>query len=265
MKNFVSLSTYSRSLWIGLIFVLLLTACSGNTPNPNSALMAQEVPQGAQNELPKGAAQSPAGALPKAAPAAKVLDGSQPQAEPVQPLAQAPAQAPAFAGQAPAASLPDAAKPAPAVDLSLPVEPRIGARAPEISLQTLDGQTVNLSSLVGSPVVISYWSTWCIPCKKELPILQKLAQEYASQGLVVLTVNATDQDDVAKVQEMVGELGMTFPVLLDQAKAFSSNYQAMFFPSTFFIDASGVIREIKLGDSTEADLRTKIESLLAAN
>jgi len=263
MKNSVLVPTYSRSLWIGLIFVLLLTACSGNQPNPNSALLAQEVAQGAQNEIPKADSQ----ANVQAPAVAKVVDGGQLQAqtEPAQPQAQSPAQLLAAAGAAPAASLPDAARPAPAIDLSLPVEPRVGARAPEISLQTLDGQMVNLSGLVGSPVVISYWSTWCIPCKQELPILQKLAQEYAAQGLVVLTVNATDQDDVAKVQEMVNELGMTFPVLLDDAKTFASNYQAMFFPSTFFVDASGVIRDIRLGDSTEADLRTKIENLLAAN
>jgi peroxiredoxin len=262
MKNSSPLSTYGRSLWIGLIIVLLLTGCSGNSHTPSEALAARQAVLSAQNELPKSANQNPAAGVP----AAKQIAPGQAQPEALQPVTQAPAGAPApqaAQNNAPATSLPDAAKPAPAVDLSLPVEPRVGARAPAFTLQTLDGRTMDLASLAGSPVVISYWATWCVPCKKELPILQKLAQEYSQRGLVVLTVNATDQDDMAKVQAAVGEMGMTFPVLLDQGKAFASTYNAAFFPSTFFIDASGVIRDIKLGDTNEADLRAKIENLLA--
>lgn len=257
-------SKTGRLVMIGLILVLTLAACAGNTSqNSNDLNSAARGALGAQNALPKGQAPAEAAAL-AAAPAPAVSNSGAPIEEPAPQAAEsnrAPAAALTVPDAAPAAPL--AAKAAVAVDTTLPVEPKVGARAPEFSMQTLDGKTVSQVDLLGSPVVISYWATWCIPCKQELPILQRLAQEYSSRGLVVLTVNALDQDDLDKVQTMTAELGMSFPVLLDQDKAFSNAYQAMFFPSTYYIQPNGVIQAIKLGDSSEADMRAKIESLLA--
>jgi len=149
-----------------------------------------------------------------------------------------------------------------AVDPSIPVEPRVGFRAPQFTLQSLNNSSLNLTDLIGKPVVVNYWATWCIPCKQELPILEKLYQEYQSRGLVIVSVNAIEQDSLDKVQAMVIEFGMSFPVLLDQGDQFASNYQAIFFPTTFFIDTAGVIREINLGDATEAEMRASVEKLL---
>lgn len=258
MTNFVSKLNLARSLWIGLMFVLVLSACSGNLSPQELQLSGA-----AAAVLDGGVAQQPSYAPAEMQPAAPVAPAA--QGAPGLPAAKSGSGALPPAGeQEPAAELPMQAKaPAAAVDLSLPVEARVGARAPEISLQTLDGGTVRLSDLLGRPVVVSYWTTWCVPCKQELPILEKLSREFASQGLVVLTVNALNQDDLATVQAMAQELGMTFPVLLDAEDAFASAYNAMFFPSTYYIGPDGVIREIKLGDSTEADLRAKVQSLLA--
>jgi peroxiredoxin len=153
--------------------------------------------------------------------------------------------------------------PQPAVDLSIPVEPRIGFRAPDFSLQTLDGQPYQLSQLLGRPVLINYWTTWCVPCKQELPILEKLHREYQQKGIVFISVNAIDQDSVDKLQAMVSELGISFPVLLDQNRAFADVYQAIFFPTTFIVDSNGVIRQVSLGDNTEEELRTSLDNLLA--
>lgn len=246
-----------------LVSVLLttfvfLTACSGagaaqlqpalkdTSLDSRQMTSGQELPKAADVAAPLVAGVNPAA---KAAPVEGQPQGVAPQA--VAPQGVVPQTG---------ADLP--AQAAPQVDLSLPVEPRIGARAPEFTLQTLDGQSMNLSSLIGRPVVISYWATWCIPCQQELPILQKLVQEYESTGLVVLTVNAIDQDSTDKVQAMMAEKGMNLPVLLDQGATFASTYQAIFFPTTYYVDAAGVIRFIKLGDSTEADLRSHVEGLL---
>jgi peroxiredoxin len=165
---------------------------------------------------------------------------------------------------APQVSQPPAPPPAqPVVDPSLPVGPKVGLRAPDFTLQALDGKTYQLSALVGRPVLINYWATWCIPCKGELPILEKLYHEYRQKGMVIISVNAIDQDSVDKVQGIVDQFGMTFPVLLDQGSQFANLYQAIFFPTTVLVDASGVIREIKLGDSTEPELRLSLDKLLA--
>ena len=101
--------------------------------------------------------------------------------------------------------------------------------------------------------------------KAELPILEQIYEEYQQQGLVIISVNATDQDTLEDVQSMVAELGMTYPVLLDSGKDFASTYKALFFPTTVFIDASGVIRHIQLGDSSEEKLRAQVLNLLTGD
>ncbi len=153
--------------------------------------------------------------------------------------------------------------PPPPIDLSIPVGPQVGLRAPDFSLQAMDGTLYQLSELAGQPVLINYWATWCIPCKAELPILQKLYQEYQQKGLVILTVDAIEQDSADKVQGIISQFGLTFPVLLDHGGQFSGLYQTIFFPTTLFVDASGVIREINLGDSTEVELRASLDKMLA--
>jgi thiol-disulfide isomerase/thioredoxin len=267
-------NTFNVLLIVALCFTLLTACSTGNakqssTGAPSVELEARQGALAAQQELPK---------LAKSENSNVIQNPPQPTAQENVPADQPPAAAdlpsvrpaaveiapvqPAAAGMAPVQPLAAQPAAAPVVDPSIAVGPQKGLRAPDFTMQTLDGQSVRLSDLVGRPVVISYWATWCIPCKQELPILQQIQQEYQDQGLIVLSVNATDQDDLTDVQSLVGEMGMTFPVLLDQGKQFADTYQALFFPTTFYIDASGVIREIKLGDSSEADLRQKIQGLM---
>jgi peroxiredoxin len=159
-------------------------------------------------------------------------------------------------------SAPVKALPRAEVNLTLAAQPQVGFRAPDFALQALDGQSIQLADYLGWPLVINYWATWCIPCKQELPIIEKLHKEYGEKGVTIISVNAIDQDNIDKVQAMVGELGMTFPVLLDQDRIFADAYQAIFFPTTYMIDASGVIREVSLGDNTEEELRDSLDRLL---
>lgn len=260
-----------KILTIFVFLAVVLSACSGanlpqvQTVQKDTQLQARlslpEQEPGKQVQ-PDAQAAEPPGANPQALPkAAAEQTPAEPAAAEAATVPQEAAPAPLAAAQAePAVAALNAP---PAVDLSIPVEPKIGFRAPDFALQTLGGETVRLSELVGRPVVISYWATWCIPCQQELPILEQLYREYGSQGLVVVTVNAIDQDSLPEVQKMVSQNGMTFPVLLDQGNQFASTYGALFFPTTIFVDASGVIRYIRLGDSSEADLRLKVENLLA--
>jgi len=153
----------------------------------------------------------------------------------------------------------------PQIDLSIPAEPRVGSRAPDFSLQTLEGGVLQLSGLFGQPFLISYWATWCGPCMNELSILGRIYAEYQGQGLKIVTINAIEQDNLSQVQQMVMEQGINFPVLLDKDEQFARSYQAMFFPTTYYVDQNGVIREIVLGDTSEGEFRQKIENLLSGN
>lgn len=250
---------YPRTLIsTALTLTVLLGACSGRASQLDPSMKSAAL-ESRQSELAAGQE------LPKADPFLNSASGAQPAAKaaPAEPQALQAGVAPLIV-EAPAAALDLAAPPAvvPQVDMSLPVQPEVGARAPEFSMQTVDGQSLTMAGLIGKPVVISYWATWCKPCQQELPILQNLYQEYANQGLVVLTVNAIEQDSLESVQAMLAEKGMTLPVLLDEGSGFADTYKASFFPTTFYIDAAGVIKFIKLGDSSAEDLRSHVEGLL---
>jgi peroxiredoxin len=154
--------------------------------------------------------------------------------------------------------------PAPQVEQTVStVEPSVGSLAPEFNLQTLDGQSVQLSTLRGKNVLLSYWVTWCIPCMEELPVLNRIYQEYQSQELVILSVNGIQQDELDKVMATISEQGISMPVALDQGDALYNNYWVRFLPTSFFIDETGVIRHIQLGSLSEENLRTKIEQLIS--
>ena len=154
--------------------------------------------------------------------------------------------------------------PAPQAELSVSnIEPAIGSLAPEFSLQTLDGQSVQLSELRGKNLLISYWVTWCIPCMEELPVLNQIYQEYQSKDLVILSVNGIQQDELDKVTATISEMGITLPVVLDQSEILWDSYWVRFLPTSFFIDETGVIRYIQLGSLTEENLRIKIEELIS--
>jgi peroxiredoxin len=276
-------------LLIGLTIILAISACgsaSASTtlqtgPQENSVAPAAKVdvaatkttadtdqaaPQVSQ-ELNPGSTDNSSVASPQTAPAQDApaaeapASGMDDQSTPAvdtadqnntATLPSPPAAAPAEAESAAAAQ----------PQLDLETKPEVGSLAPDFTLQTLDGQTVRLADMRGRPVVISYWATWCGPCKIELPILQSLSQQYAQTGIQILTVNAIEQDKVDAVQGLITQMGLTMPVLLDQQNQFQSAYKQLFFPTSYFIDSNGVVRFIKLGDASEAELRGNVEKLI---
>ncbi|GAB4538304.1 MAG: TlpA disulfide reductase family protein [Anaerolineales bacterium] len=141
--------------------------------------------------------------------------------------------------------------------------PQIGFAAPNFTLNSIDGKTYTLSDLKGSPAVINLWATWCPPCRAEMPAIQKIYDEYKAQGLVVLAVNMTYQDQAAAVAPFLQEYRLTFPVLLDENALVGSAYQLRSLPSTYFINRLGVIEDIVIGGPmAEALLRARVEQIL---
>jgi thiol-disulfide isomerase/thioredoxin len=76
-----------------------------------------------------------------------------------------------------------------------PASPRQGFAAPDFTLDLLGGSEVTLSDLIGKPVMIYLWASWCPPCRAEMPAIQKVYQDYQDLELVVLGVNTTNQDN----------------------------------------------------------------------
>lgn len=142
--------------------------------------------------------------------------------------------------------------------------PREHFLAPDFTLPTLDGGEVTLSSLRGEVVIINLWTSWCPPCREEMPAIEQVYRQYQDKGLEVLAVNSTFQDDERAAAAFVQELGLTFPVLLDRDGAVSRRYQLQALPTTFFVDRQGIIRSVVLGGPMRpAVIDSKIVELIS--
>ena len=135
----------------------------------------------------------------------------------------------------------------------------IGSPAPEIDLPVLTGGRLSLSGQRGHPVIVSFWGTWCPPCKAEFPQLVRVHREYAATGLQVLAVNGLDQESSTKViHKFVQRYGATFPVLLDERGAMRQVYHIPGLPMTVFIDSAGVVRRVHSGPISVTELNAGV-------
>ncbi|NIS83002.1 MAG: redoxin domain-containing protein [Anaerolineales bacterium] len=134
----------------------------------------------------------------------------------------------------------------------LEIAPAMGALAPDFTLFDLQGEEVSLSDFHGQPVLINFWATWCGPCRLEMPAIQSRYERYKDDGLVVLAV---DFDEPAgDVESFRDELGLTFPLLLDPGAKVQKLYRNRSYPSSFFVDADGVIQVQHIGVMTEGQI-----------
>jgi peroxiredoxin len=117
--------------------------------------------------------------------------------------------------------------------------PKADINAVEFSLPSLDGKTVNLASYRGSVVLLSFWATWCGPCKQELPSIQALFEKLKGKGLTVVAVDL--MEDKKTVGDFVKAHGMTFPVLLDASGKVGGTYDAGSIPTNYLVDRKGKI------------------------
>jgi peroxiredoxin len=120
--------------------------------------------------------------------------------------------------------------------------------APDFSLPDLDGQEHRLSDYYGQVVLLNFWTTWCPPCREEMPALQAVYDEYQERGFTVLGVNLYQLDNRGEIENFVGELGISFPILLDTESIVSQQlYRVIGIPTNVFIDRTGMIAEIIVG------------------
>ncbi len=144
--------------------------------------------------------------------------------------------------------------------------PREGAPAPNFTLSTLDNETITLSDLRGQVIILNLWTSWCPPCREEMPTLNEVYQTYKDDGLVVLAVNSTVQDREAAAREFAAEYAFDFPILLDHDGIVTRAYQLQSLPTTFFIDRRGVIQAIVPGGPLRVSyIEAKISPLLTAD
>jgi cytochrome c biogenesis protein CcmG/thiol:disulfide interchange protein DsbE len=127
----------------------------------------------------------------------------------------------------------------------------VGQAAPPIAGATLDGAAFDLASLRGKPVVVNFWGPSCVPCRDEFPLLEGKQAEHAADGFTVLGV-LTD-DPVEPARDFVAKYGADWTTVVDPDKAIKSAYRVVARPQTYFVDRTGVIRSIQIGELTDAD------------
>jgi thiol-disulfide isomerase/thioredoxin len=117
--------------------------------------------------------------------------------------------------------------------------------AADFSLPARGGPPVALSALRGQVVLINFWATWCGPCRKEMPLLEQIQKKYAPLGFTMLGINV--EEDTTQMEAFLGDVPVSFPVLLDPANRVSKLYEVAAMPSTVIIDRKGNIRYIHQG------------------
>ena len=122
---------------------------------------------------------------------------------------------------------------------------RQGETVPDFVLPMLDGKVQKLSNYRGKVVLVNLWATWCPPCIEEVPLLDRLQQEYGERGLVVLALAA--DDDPETVRTFMKLHPVKFDVLLDVGGEVGTRYGITGYPETFVVDREGRFREKYIG------------------
>ena len=139
---------------------------------------------------------------------------------------------------------------------------RIGAPAPEVDLRTLAGTRFQLSALRGRAVVMTFWGTWCLPCRQEFPELAEVFRKHSASGLAVVGVNQRDQELATRdVQRFVDELAVPFTIALDARGRSRRSYRLVGLPTTVFVDTGGIVRRVVSGPTSREQLLLGLASI----
>jgi peroxiredoxin len=136
-----------------------------------------------------------------------------------------------------------------------------GAPAPSFQVERLDGTSAALSDYRGRVVLVNLWASWCIPCREEMPDLERLYGEDARRGLVVLGVDQGESSQAAGA--FVRAHGVTFPVLLDEDQRYGRGYAAIGLPTSVVVDRSGRVVAGYDGALTIDQMRHAVDPSLA--
>lgn len=142
-----------------------------------------------------------------------------------------------------------------------PTRVQIGELAPEIDVLTLAGERVILSQLVGKPVLVNFWATWCGPCRAEFPALVRKSKQYQEQGLVILAINTQDPNSDQGVLNFAQNTLVTFPIARDPDERWARAYNVRGLPTSVFIDRAGIVRQIVSGAMDDAYIDKQFEKI----
>lgn len=139
------------------------------------------------------------------------------------------------------------------------------ANAPDFNLPTPEGRRINLRTLLREgPVLLEFWATWCKPCLKSLPELEKIYIRYKASGLTVLGVNEDGPRGHTKIKPFLKSRNITFPTVIDSDGSVKKRMQVIPLPTTLLIKQNGeiILRQIGYLPNQEQLLVKAIKSIL---
>jgi len=143
---------------------------------------------------------------------------------------------------------------------------QIGSKAPDFSLQDVNGESVKLSDYLGkNPILIDFWATWCNPCKVELPHLEAIYKKYQDQGLVFMAISEDSPRSVSKVKPYVRSKGFEAIVPLDpDGQVLRKFFGEDILPYTILINREGKIVRTFTGyvPGQEKDIEKRVEEMV---
>ncbi|HWR75580.1 MAG TPA: TlpA disulfide reductase family protein [Thiobacillus sp.] len=142
-------------------------------------------------------------------------------------------------------------------------EARAATPAPELKAQDLAGAPKTLADYRGKVVLLNFWASWCPPCLREMPSMERLRVKMAGQPLTIVALDSAETPD--EVNAYLSRMKLGFPILLDPDGSNTKRWNVFALPTTFLLDARGRVRYVLTGPTEwdEGEALGVIESLLA--
>jgi cytochrome c biogenesis protein CcmG/thiol:disulfide interchange protein DsbE len=131
-----------------------------------------------------------------------------------------------------------------------------GTVAPSVEMVGFDGETIALADYAGTPVVLNFWASWCPFCVAEMPDFEDVSNAHIDE---VVFVGVNLQDDAGAADSLAVETGVTYQLARDPQGVVYSAFGGIGMPTTVFIDADGVVRDVVTGKLSAEDLEAKID------
>src|ERR1700731_1527274 len=133
----------------------------------------------------------------------------------------------------------------------------------QLSLRDTHGNTQDISRYRGKIVVLNFWATWCVPCQREMPLLQEMQKKYEDKGVVVLGASVDDEKSQPLIQPFAEKNKIPFPLLVGATTGQMQQFQlGESIPATAFFDADGNLIARVLGELNKSDLQNRLEWML---
>ncbi len=140
-----------------------------------------------------------------------------------------------------------------------PEVPKEGSTIPDLPLQQLNGSVVKLGDYKGKALVLNFWGSWCEPCEREMPTLQKAADEWKAKNVEIVGINYGE--DPLVVQNYMKKVNVHFTMLLDQKKKVTEAFGIRPLPTTFFVKPDGKVHAIHIGELTQSQLDKYLQEI----